>query len=217
MNVAFDDWIPVVTTAGKRQLASLCEVLTNGEQFADLAVRPHERVALMRLFLCVAHAALDGPKDYDEWREVPSRLPAAARQYLEKWRGCVRVVSSREALVAGGGPESDALRKEDADSDDEKGWTNVKKLSFTRASGNNTTLFDHGASSREISECPPHELALNLLAFQNYFVAGGKASSRMWGKQEMKNPANPKGGPCVVASRLFTHFFEGVILRNPFT
>ncbi len=85
MNVAFDDWIPVVTTAGKRQLASLCEVLTNGGRFADLAVRPHERVALMRLFLCVAHAALDGPQDYDQWLEVPSRLPAAARQYLERW------------------------------------------------------------------------------------------------------------------------------------
>ena len=75
MNVAFDDWIPVVTTAGERQLASLCEVLSNGGQFADLAVRPHERVALMRLFLCVAHAALDGPKDYSEWRKSPHACP----------------------------------------------------------------------------------------------------------------------------------------------
>ena len=75
MNVAFDDWIPVVTIAGKRQLASLCEVLTNGRDYADLAVRPHERVALMRLFLCVVHAALDGPKDYDDWRQVPSPCP----------------------------------------------------------------------------------------------------------------------------------------------
>jgi CRISPR system Cascade subunit CasA len=63
MNVAFDPWIPVVTTSGKRELASLCTVLAEGEKFADLAVRPHERVALMRIFLCVAHAALKGPKD----------------------------------------------------------------------------------------------------------------------------------------------------------
>ena len=61
MNVAFDPWIPVVTIAGERKLASLCSVLAEGEQFADLAVRPHERVSLMRLFLCVAHSALQGP------------------------------------------------------------------------------------------------------------------------------------------------------------
>ena len=86
MNVAFDPWIPVVATTGERKLASLSSVLTEGEQFVDLAVRPHERVSLMRLFLCVAHAALDGPKDYDEWCEVPKRLPEAARKYLATWR-----------------------------------------------------------------------------------------------------------------------------------
>ena len=51
MNVAFDPWIPVVTTSGERKLAGLCTVLTEGDGLADLAVRPHERVALMRLFL----------------------------------------------------------------------------------------------------------------------------------------------------------------------
>ena len=96
MNVAFDPWIPVVTTAGKRQLASLCEVLTSGEQFADLAVRPHERVALMRLFLCVAHAALDGPKDYDEWLRSSLAPARCGTAILGEVEGSVRVVSSQE-------------------------------------------------------------------------------------------------------------------------
>jgi len=86
MNVAFDPWIPVVNSAGKREAASLCDVLAEGEKYADLAVRPHERVALMRLFLCVAHAALDGPKNYDEWCEVPKKLPEATHAYLTKWK-----------------------------------------------------------------------------------------------------------------------------------
>ena len=86
MNVAFDPWIPVVTLKGVRQLVSLEEVLTNGDRYSDLAVRPHERVSLMRLFLCVAHAALNGPKDYEEWKEVPARLPKTAKAYLEKWK-----------------------------------------------------------------------------------------------------------------------------------
>lgn len=86
MNVAFDPWIPVVTNTGIRDMVSLYNVLTEGEKYADLAVRPHERVSLMRLFLCVAHAALDGPKDYDEWLTIPERLPDAAKKYLAKWK-----------------------------------------------------------------------------------------------------------------------------------
>ena len=74
-------------------------------------------------------------------------------------------------------------------------------------------FFDHAASSREISECLQHELALNLLAFQNYFVAGGKASSRMWGKHEMKNPPNPKGGPCAGKSIIYA-FLRGCNLAE---
>ena len=82
MNVAFDPWIPVVSMEGERMLVSLHEVLTGGNKLADLAVRPHERVSLMRLFLCVAHASLEGPKNYPEWRTVPGKLPEVADRYL---------------------------------------------------------------------------------------------------------------------------------------
>jgi CRISPR system Cascade subunit CasA len=215
MNIAFDDWIPVVTGAGKPKLVSLCEVLTQGEQYADLAVRPHERVALMRLFLCVAHAALDGPKDYDEWLDVPSRLPASAIQYLKTWNenDVFELFHPKKPWLQVADLNLMCSDKEDPNSDDEKGWTNAKRLCRTRASGENTTLFDHAASSSEICECAPHELALNLLAFQNYFVAGGKAPSRMWGKHEMKNPAYPRGGPCAGKSIIYT-FLRGSSLAE---
>lgn len=215
MNVAFDDWIPVVTTAGKRQLTSLFEVLTNGGCFADLAVRPHERVALMRLLLCVAHAALDGPKDYDQWCEVPSRLPDATSCYLKKWNEehAFELFHPEKPWLQAADLNLMPSDKDNGNSDDEKGWTNVTKLCYTRASGSNTTLFDHAASSKEISECSPHELVLNLLTFQNYFVAGGKASSRMWGKHEMKNPPNPKGGPCSGKSIIYA-FLRGCNLAE---
>ncbi len=86
MNTAFDPWIPVVTMAGNPGQASLLEIFTNGVRFADLAVRPHERVALLRLFLAVAHSALNGPEDYDAWCEAPASLPEAAQNYLNKWK-----------------------------------------------------------------------------------------------------------------------------------
>jgi CRISPR system Cascade subunit CasA len=203
MNVAFDSWIPVVTLTGERKLASLDEVLANGSQYADLAVRPHERVSLMRLFLCVAHAALNGPKDYGEWREVPTKLPEAVRKYLTHWKDSFELFHKKKPWLQVADLNVLPSGKNE-DSDEERGWTTLNKLCYTRASGNNTTLFDHPSNGGQLSEYTPEEIALNLLTFQNFFVAGGKASSRLWGKIRMKNPPNPKGGPCSGKSILFT-------------
>lgn len=196
MNVAFDDWIPVVTTAGKRRLASLCEVLTGGEQYADLAVRPHERVALMRLLLCIAHAALDGPKDYDEWLEVPSRLPAAARRYLEKWKekDAFELFHSKKPWL-----QVASLSKcggEHALSGDTLGWTPTSKLNFSYATGANTTLFDHqGMSERRYTAIP--DILLSMLTYQ-CFSPGGLISQVYWnGKQTTKSS---RDAPCVPSS-----------------
>ena len=217
MNVAFDPWIPVVTTAGERKPVSLCTVLTEGDSFADLAVRPHERVSLMRLFLCVAHAALNGPKDYPEWCDVPKSLPEAAKKYLTDWKDSFELFHETKPWLQVA--ELNLLPSEKADdSDDEKGWSLLSKLCFTRASGNNSTLFDHTSNGGIPSEYSTEEIALNILTFQNFFVAGGKASSKLWGKVEMKNPPNPKGGPCSGKSILFTflrdkNLFESIHLN----
>ena len=212
MNVAFDPWIPVVTTAGERKLVSLCTVLTEGEKFADLAVRPHERVALMRLFLCVAHAALNGPKGYVEWCEVPKLLPEAVQRYLANWKDSFELFHKKKPWLQVA--ELNLFPSDKgAESDDEKGWSPLSKLCFTRASGNNSTLFDHASNGGALTEYTSEEIARNLLTFQNFFVAGGKASSRLWGKVEMKNPANPKGGPCSGKSIIFT-FLRGKSLSE---
>ena len=206
MNVAFDPWVPVVNAGGKRELASLCSVLAEGEKYIDLAVRPHERVALMRLLLCVAHAALDGPKDYDEWCDVPKRLPEAVRTYLETWRDAFDLFHPTKPWLQVA--QLGLLPTDKGEEENEKGWSKLSKLCFTRASGNNSTLFDHASMDNTPPEIAAAEITLNLLTFQNYFVAGGKASSRLWGTVAMNNPPNPKGGPCSGKSVLFT-FLRG--------
>lgn len=207
MNIAFDPWIPTVNATGAPELASLQDVFTAGSRFSDLAVQPHERVSLMRLFLCVAHAALDGPRTYDNWCDVPSHLPEATRRYLKIWRDSFELFHPEKPWLQVANLEpitKDVAQK----TDPQKDWISLNRLKFTKASGNNSTLFDSATRGSVETEYTPAELALNLLVFQNFFVAGGKASSRRWGKQKIENPPNPKGGPCSGKSILYT-FLRG--------
>ena len=73
MNLTTDSWIPVVWNVGKPGTVSLREAFERGHEIQDLAVRPHERIALMRLLICIAQAALDGPADYAPLRKCFSR------------------------------------------------------------------------------------------------------------------------------------------------
>ncbi|MBP9013271.1 MAG: type I-E CRISPR-associated protein Cse1/CasA [Smithella sp.] len=191
MNVAYDPWIPVVTTSGKPTMASLCDVLTEGEKYADLAVRPHERVSLMRLFLCVAHAALDGPRNHNEWCEVPVSLPRKVHIYFLEWnkdekqafelfhqkKPWLQVANLK--LTESGKPSPVAL------------------LDFELATGNNSTLFDHQGTltSRIIA---PEKIALNLLTFQN-FSPGGGAPIAQWHEKKTSQVGNPDA-PCLSQS-----------------
>ena len=208
MNVAFDPWIPVVTVTGERKLASLCSVLTEGENFADLAVRPHERVALMRLFLCVAHAALEGPKDYDEWCDVPKRLLDAAQKYLTEWKDSFELFhKERPWLQVAELSKSKAGNAVITDTED---WTPVSKFNFSFATGSNSTLFDHEGVMSSGRDIPLRETIVSMLTFQCFSV-GGLIGQVFWNGTRCGELANPKtdngpvksaAGPCVPSSMI---------------
>jgi CRISPR system Cascade subunit CasA len=203
MNVAFDPWIPVVTLDGQPKLASLREVLTEGHLLADLAVRPHERVSLMRLFLCVAHAALDGPKDYDEWQKVPARLPGAAKKYLDKWKDSFDLFHPTKPWLQIAGLKSGKGADE--------GWGPVSKLAFFRATGANTTLFDHEGLANDGRSFPLWDTVLSLLTFQ-CFSPGGLISQVVWGGTQTTKSS--KDGPCVSASMVHGLVRRGDLART---
>jgi len=219
MNVAFDPWIPMVTTAGEPKLASLNEVLTEGDKFSDLAVRPHERVALMRLFLCVAHASLNGPTGYDEWCDVPKRLPEEAQKYLRDWKDWFELFHPKKPWL------QVAELSKSADSTDFMAdgadWTPVSKLNFSFATGNNSTLFDHEGMISEERDIPLHEAIISMVAFQCFSVGGlmGQVYWRGYRCGELANPKKEFGpvkssdGPCVPASMIHA-LLRGVNLRR---
>jgi len=78
MNLSTEAWIPVVWNNGQPGTVSLCEAFERGAEIRDLAVRPHERIALMRLLICIAQAALDGPADYDDWKDCRPKIAPAS-------------------------------------------------------------------------------------------------------------------------------------------
>ncbi len=192
MNVAFDPWIPVVTVSGEPTWASLYAVLAEGERFADLAVRPHERVSLMRLFLCVAHAALNGPKDDEEWCDAPKKLPGAVRDYLTVWKDSFELFHPNRPWL-----QVAELKGVDRGTGDFGNTSSVALLDFELATGNTSTLHDHGGqmNSRKIK---PERIALNLLVFQN-FSSGGGSPIAQWRTTRTAQVGNPDA-PCLSKS-----------------
>lgn len=208
MNVAFDRWIPVVGTDGKPDLASLCSVFTDGGKYADLAVRPHERVALMRLFLCVSHAALDGPKNYDEWEKVPHLLPVAAHNYLKTWKDSFELFHETKPWlqVAGLTKSANGKVSESVSAD----WTPVSKLNFAFATGSNPTLFDHEGAVSSTRDIPLTATIVSMVAFQCFSVGGligqvfwnGKRCGELADQKKENGPVKSSDGPCVPASMI---------------
>ncbi len=219
MNVAFDPWIPVVTTFGKSELVSLKEVFTRGEQFADLAVRPHERIALMRLFLCAAHAALQGPKDYDEWLEVPKRLSKAVEKYLGVWKDSFELFHKTKPWLQVAELTKSANGK--VTSTQTEDWTPITKLNFSFATGSNSTLFDHSAMNNERNVDLPESI-LSMLTFQNYSVGGligqifrnGIRCGELANPNSVNGPVKSADAPCVPSSMIHAFLRANNLLKS---
>lgn len=169
-NLIDEAWIPVLDMAGKAGRVGLGKCFADGAKIRDLAVRPHERVALLRLLLCIAHAALDGPKNGATWRAAQQNLPQAASGYLADWRESFWLFHPQQPFLQTAG-----LRKE-IKKGAEPELTALAKLDFARASGNNPLLFDHHGHAAAPG---PAQLALDLLVFQN-FHTGGLISQVFW-------------------------------------
>lgn len=195
-------WIPVTDMQGKPGLISLMEVFTNGRNYADFAVRPHERVSLMRLLLCISHAALDGPANREEWGKVPEQLPSKAKVYLEKWRDSFDLFDPVKPFLQI--PDLKKIGKEGKNEDEEsESLISLSKLDYTAASGNNPALFDHNTNTEADTKFDSSKIVLQMISFQNFFLAGGKTAEMQWGGIRLgKNPPNPGDGPCSPSSML---------------
>jgi CRISPR system Cascade subunit CasA len=156
---------------------SLREAFEGGQEIQDLAVRPHERIALMRLLICIVSAALDGPNDQDDWQACRPRIVPAVFDYLMRWRLTFELFGNDQPFLQVGNLKKPTIKSNNDDDDEDEG-NSTSKLDLALATGNNATLFDNAGGSRRAFA--PGEVALMLVTFQ-CFSPGGTIGVALWG------------------------------------
>lgn len=171
-NLVDEPWLPVTLAEnfpdadqrGPLPRVSLREAFADGDKIVDLRCYPHERIALMRLLICIAQRALNGPEDESDWKQCRNRLAPEAGAYLEKYRDCFNLF--------GDGP-----RFLQAHGRGEPGQMPVFRLNLVDKDG--TTLFDRHVQPGRRMET--EDLAVALVMYQSfaaYGMTGGNEPSR---------------------------------------
>lgn len=168
-NLVDSPWIPVHwrrdAPDDRPRLVSLHEVFTSADEVSDLDCAPHERIALIRLLVCITHAALGAPEDEDDWDGFGQNFSSDIVAYLRQ-----PDIYPHFNLL-GDGPRFLQFKAPTAKRDDRYP---LCKIFFDRSSGNSPKLMDHwGEDAREWM---PSAAALGLLCLQNFFVGGSMAS-----------------------------------------
>ena len=191
-NLIDEPWIPVLMRDGTNRSVSLGMVFADTDgSIADLALNPYERVAVFRLLLCIAQAAL-GPerlKDEADWLAAKGTVGPVSSEYLRKWHDSFFLYGPHAFLQ----PDCIALAKTN-------GTTQCDKLVFQLASGNNSTLYDHEAvgGERTLSDA---RLTRGLLVYQS-FSSGGLSGQCIW--DGVPTEKSIQGAPCRERSMLFS-------------
>lgn len=206
VNLVFDKWIPVVRADGCFSQASLLDVFSSDSKTVDLVVRPHERIALMRLFICIASAALDGPESIWDFDGVEEELPKKASQYLKKWSDCFNLYDVEKPFLQNINIIKPS-KKDVASVQDDK--TPVTKMDFSLATGNNSTFFDHPAITDGKRCFGDGEIALSLITFL-CFSPGGLISKVLWDGKETSSSS--KHALCTPSSMLHSFIRQDTLV-----
>lgn len=196
MNLTTDAWIPIVWNDGKPGTASLREAFERGHEIQDLTVRPHERIALTRLLICIAQAGLGGPGDYDDWKACRPRIAQSAVAYLDHWRHAFELLGDGQRFLQVANLKKPATT---SNADEEGEGNSTSKLDLALATGNNSTLFDNaGGAARDFASA---QLALMLVTFQ-CFSPGGRIGVALWDGKQTPGKGSSNHAPCLAGGML---------------
>ncbi len=202
MNLTIDPWVPALSAQGRTELFSLADLFARAHELRDLAAKPHERIALMRLLVCITQAALEGPADEEAWQSCRSLIQPRVRAYLKKWGHSFELFGDGARFLQ---VPNLAPGKE---SDDGNPST---KLDLALATGNNSTLFDNEAGAERTT--PSARAALNLLAFQ-CFAPGGRIGVAKWNGKDTADKGSSNHAPCTPSSMVHALLLGDSLLES---
>lgn len=190
-NLIDHPWIPIRWTSSSGEnpsLISLHDTFQRGEEIADLDCLPQERISLIRLLVCISHAAIGAPSFPNHWAGFGNDLAAKATAYLARpdIHPHFNLLGDGQRFLQEDVPDSSAL-------------VPASKLISSLATGNNPTLLDHYgmSSSRDFTAAT---IARALLTFQNFYPLYG---------------AGYKGkGPCCESNALHTILLGKTLLGS---
>lgn len=182
MNLIGDPWIPVIYETGESKPVGLRQLFEEAERIRDLAVNPPQRIALMRLLLCIVQAALDGPENEADWKSCRPRIVPESLAYLAARTNKFELYGEHPFLQI---PALTADKYADLD-----------KLFETSIGDSPLFLGARSADGHIFSDA---DKALALLVFLN-FSAGGKTGQSIW---KSKHSESTFATPCFTNLHLF--------------
>jgi len=185
MNLITEPWLPTLFNSGETKLVSLKELYEQSENISDLVLNPPQRISVMRLLICITQAALDGPEDETDWKNCKNKISTESIKYLEERKDKFDLFGDKPFLQI-------------KDLEAEK-YAVIDLLDFSKASGNNTVLFDHNAVP-EGRNNKNWQKALSLLTSLN-FSTTGKVGQAKW--QDNKFNESTYAAPCIKKSHTF--------------
>jgi CRISPR system Cascade subunit CasA len=196
MNLVTNRWLPVTNRNNRLRYISLNQLFEQPTEWLDLVLRPHERVSVMRLLICIVQAALDDGPPEDDWNDCIDEIPQTSLSYLEEWKGSFNLFDEKRPFLQIA--DLKPFNKEP---------TPTTKLNFSLATGNKTTLFDH-AGINVIKDLPSRlleesNLLISMLSFNNFSLSGLYPQAKWKDKSTCKSGV--KDAPC--ASQSMIHCF----------
>jgi CRISPR system Cascade subunit CasA len=202
MNLTTDPWIPVIGADGRQRFISLHDLFASAHELRDLSVKPHEKIALLRLLICITQAALDGPKDYYAWGTCRNSIQSAAKRYLDKWADSFELFGEGPRFLQVPGL---VLERKD------NKFTHAAKSDIALSAGNTSTFFDNESSdSRCVSQA---RMALSLVAFQ-CFSPGGRIGVAKWNGVDTPGDGSSEHAPCTPSSMLHSYLQGTTLLET---
>jgi len=201
-NLIDEPWIPVLMQDGTNHVVSLGEIFADESgTIADLTLNPYERIAIFRLLLCIAQAALPIAQINDErsWFSVQGEIGSLSLNYMEKWHDHFYLYGTNSFV------QIDCL---------EAGETipYTSRLLLNSAHHFGSPLFSRNIDTSGKTIYTPSLLAVALLSYLNFSASGGTPTCKWNG--EKTNHIGAIASPCRGQSKLFTIVVGNSLLQT---